>query len=86
MHLDPIVFEACAVDILKQDWPRLVPVAGGGDDGFDGAVADGRGQEPFPLVVTTAKDLPGNLRRNLRRAQRKRATLDRALFATSKSA
>ena len=82
--LDPTVFEACAVDILKHDWPRLVPVAGGGDDGFDGAVADGGGQEPFPLVVTTAKDLAGNLRRNLRRAQRKRATLNRALFATSR--
>ena len=82
--LNPTVFEACAVDILKRDWPRIVPVAGGRDDGFDGAVADGGGQEPFPLVVTTAKDLTGNLRRNLRRAQRKRATLDRALFATSR--
>ena len=82
--LDPAVFEACAVDLLKRDWPRLVPVAGGGDDGFDGAVADGSGHEPFPLVVTTAKDLTGNLRRNLSRARRKRATLDRALFATSR--
>ena len=82
--LDPAAFEACAADILEHDWPRLVPVAGGGDDGFDGAVADGRGQEPFPLIVTTAKDLTGNLRRNLRRAQRRRATLDRALFATSR--
>ena len=23
--LDPAVFEACAVDLLKRDWPRLVP-------------------------------------------------------------
>ena len=82
--LDPTVFEACAVDMLKRDWPRIVPVAGGGDDGFDGAVADRGGQEPFPLVVTTAEALTGNLRRNLTRAQRKRATLDRALFATSR--
>ena len=82
--LDPVVFEACAGDLLKRDWPRLVPVAGGGDDGFDGAVADGRGQEPFPLIVTTAKDRTGNLRRNLRRAQRKQATLDRVLFASSR--
>ena len=71
------------MDLLKRDWPRLVPVVGGGDDGFDGAVADGGGREPFPLVVTTAKDLMGNLRRNLSRA-RKRVTLDRALFATSR--
>lgn len=82
--LDPAVFEACAVDLLKRDWSRLVPVAGGSDDGFDGAVADGSGHEPFPLVVTTATDLMGNLRQNLSRARRKRATLDRALFATSR--
>ena len=82
--LDPAAFEACAVDLLQRDWSRLVPVAGGSDDGFDGAVADGSGQEPFPLVATTAKDLMGNLRRNLNRARRKRATLDRALFATSR--
>ena len=82
--LDPAVFEACAVDLLKRDWPGLVPVAGGGDDGFDGAVADGGGREPFPLVVTTGTDLMGNLRRNLSRSRRKRATLDRALFATSR--
>ena len=82
--LDPAVFEACAVDILKRDWPRLVPVAGGGDDGFDGAVADSSGRNPFPLVVTTGKDLTGNLRRNLRRARRNREAVDRALFATSR--
>ena len=82
--LDPVVFEACAVDLLKLDWPRLVPVAGGGDGGFDGAVADGGGRNPFPLVATTGKDLTGNLRRNLRRAQRRQATWDRALFATSR--
>ena len=82
--LAPAVFEACAVDILKHDWPGLVPVAGGGDDGFDGAVADGGGRNPFPLVVTTGKDLTGNLRRNLRRARRNREAVDRALFATSR--
>ena len=82
--LDPTVFEKCAVDVLRCDWPRVVPVAGGGDDGFDGAVADGGCQEPFALVVTTAEALTGNLRRNLSRAKSKRATLDRALFATSR--
>ncbi|MYF28611.1 MAG: helix-turn-helix domain-containing protein, partial [Gammaproteobacteria bacterium] len=82
--LDPSVFETCAVDLLRRDWPRVVPVAGGGDDGFDGAVADGASEEPFPLVVTTARNLTGNLRENLKRAQRKQATLDRALFATSR--
>ena len=82
--LDPAAFEECAVAILKGDWSRLVLVAGGGDDGFDGAVADGGGREPFPLVVTTAKDLTGNLRRNLMRARRRGEAVDRALFATSR--
>lgn len=82
--LDPEIFEACAAELLRHDWPGLVAVRGGQDDGFDGAVADGARREPFPLVVTTAKDLKGNLRRNLDRARRKWATVDRALFATSR--
>ena len=82
--LDPEIFEACAAELLRHDWPGLAPVRGGQDDGFDGAVADGARREPFPLVVTTATDLKGNLRRNLQRARRKWATVDRALFATSR--
>lgn len=82
--LDPLVFEDCAVELLRPAWPGLAPVRGGQDDGFDGAVADGARREPFPLVVTTAKDLRGNLRRNLDRARRKWPTVDRALFATSR--
>ena len=73
-----------AADALKRDWPRLVQVAGGGDDGFDGAVADGGSRAPFPLVVTTAKYLTGNLRKNLARARRKVPAVDRALLATSR--
>ena len=83
-RLDPTVFERFAAASLKRDWPRLVPVAGGGDDGFDGAVADGDTRAPFPLVVTTAKYLTGNLRKNLARARRKGPAVDRALFATSR--
>lgn len=82
--LDPVIFEDCAAELLRHDWPGLVAVRGGQDDGFDGAVADGVRREPFPLVVTTATDLKGNLRRNLERARRKWATVDRALFATSR--
>ena len=83
--LDPAAFEECAADILQRIWPGLVPVPGGQDDGFDGAVADGGRREPFPLVTTTATDLTGNLRRNLLRAQRSNPKVDRALFATSRS-
>ena len=82
--LDPTAFEACAEDLLRRVWPGLVPVRGGNDHGFDGAVADTRGRAPFPLISTTAKDLTGNLRRNLRRVQQQNPTLDRALFATSR--
>ena len=81
--LDPAVFEACAVGLLRDMWP-IVSVRGGHDHGFDGAVADPRGLAPFPLIATTAKDLTGNLWRNLRRAQQQNPQLDRALFATSR--
>ncbi len=79
--LDPETFEACAVALLRRDWPTLVPVRGGGDDGFDGAVADGAG-EPFPLIVTTGEKLVNNFERNLDQAMRMGSTFTRALFAT----
>ena len=82
--LDPTAFEACAADLLRRIWPGLVPVRGGHDHGFDGAVADPRGHVPFPLISTTAKDQTGNLRRNLRRAQQLNPRLDRALFASAR--
>jgi hypothetical protein len=62
--LDPQVFERCMGDLLRPDFPGLVPVPGGSDFGIDGAVPDGEG-EPFPLVCTTAEDVIGNLTRSL---------------------
>ncbi len=82
--LDPAVFEACATDLLRCRWPTLVAIRGGHDHGFDGTVADPTGHSKFPLIATTAKDLTGNLRRNLRRARELNPALDRALFATSR--
>ncbi len=82
-RLDPEVFEQCAAELLHAEWPGLVPVRGGQDDGFDGAVADGDSQEPFPLVVTTGTELVRNLRTSLDSAQRKGWNPQRALFATS---
>ena len=79
--LDPDTFEACAVDLLRADWPSIVPVRGGSDDGFDGAVAHGDG-EPFPLITTTGQKPVDNLRRNIDRAYRKGWRPTRALFAT----
>ena len=67
-HLDHVVFEACAVELVRQDgWP-VVPVIGGQDDGFDGAVADGKG-EPFPLLSTIGEDLLGNFKENVKQAR-----------------
>ena len=85
--LDRDVFEACAVELVRQDgWP-VVHVRGGKDSGFDGAVADGEG-EPFPLISTTSKD-PSDQRRNftqsLNQARRDGLRSDRAIFATSRS-
>ena len=82
--LDPETFEACAADLLRSEWPGLVPVYGGHDDGFDGAVADGSHHAPFPLITTIGNDLRGNVRRNLHQARRGNSKVDRALFATSK--
>ena len=62
--LDPLVFERCMGDLLRADYPWIVPVSGGTDSGMDGAIADGEG-EPFPLVCTTAVDVLRNLTRSL---------------------
>ncbi len=81
-HLDHEVFEQCAAELINQDGWSVVPVTGGQDEGFDGAVADGE-EAPFSLIVTTGKDLCGNLRRNVQRQRLKGWKGDRALFATS---
>ena len=81
--LDPDVFEACAADMIGGDSSTIVPVSGGVDDGFDGAVASPAG-EPFPLVVTTSRKLVDNLGRNLDQARRKGWRFKSALFATSR--
>ncbi len=57
-------FEECAIDLLRDAYPTLVPVHGGQDFGMDGAIADGEG-EAYPLIITTATDVIGNLTRNL---------------------
>ena len=83
-QLDPEVFEACAVDLLHAVWPGIVPVRGGGDDGFDGAIPDPDSQEPFPLIATTGAELLRNLRTSLDSAKRAGWKPRRALFATSR--
>ena len=82
-HLDPAVFEACAVELVRKDgWP-VVHVRGGKDDGFDGSVADGIG-DPFPLIVTTSRNPVQNLKQNLERVKDTGWKANRAIFVTSR--
>ena len=82
-HLDPEVFEACAIELVQKDgWP-VIHVPGGKDDGFDGSVADGFG-EPFPLIVTTSRNQVKNLKQNLERVKDTGWKANRAIFVTSR--
>ena len=83
-QLDPDAFETCAVDLLHAVWLGIVPVRGGGDEGFDGAVPDPDSQEPFPLIATTGTDLLRNFRTSLDSVKRAGWKPRRALFATSR--
>jgi len=62
--LSPKLFEACVQDLLRKPYPGLVPIHGGQDAGMDAAIADGEG-EAYPVVITTAQDVIGNLTRSL---------------------
>ncbi len=81
--LDSELFEQCAADLLRSDYPKLVPVCGGGDSGFDGAIADSQG-EPAPLIVTTAEDAIRNLTRNLKRYNEQDGKRRWTVFVTSR--
>lgn len=81
--MDNQVFERCVADLLRSDFPSLVPIAGGDDAGMDAAVADGQ-DAPIPVVVTTAEDVIGNLRRNLRRYADTVGKRDKAVLVTSR--
>jgi hypothetical protein len=80
--LDPDLFERCVGDLLRQDFPTLVPVRGGGDSGMDGAIADGEGPA-FPLVCTTSGDVIGNLTKSLRSYLKDGGTRRKVVSATS---
>ncbi|OGP15958.1 MAG: hypothetical protein A2V21_313060 [Deltaproteobacteria bacterium GWC2_55_46] len=83
-QLDPELFEQCAADLLRAEWPTLVPIRGGADAGMDGAVADGKGR-PFPLVSTTSVDVIGNLTSNLETYISKGGPRREAILATSQA-
>lgn len=81
-RLDPDLFERCVADLLRDEWPTLVPVRGGTDAGMDAAIAEGEGPA-FPLVCTTAKDVIGNLTRSLNSYLRDGGSRRQVVLATS---
>ena len=83
-RLDPDLFERCAVELLREVYPGIVPIAGGGDGGMDGAISIGTGS-PLPLIATTtaAERVSGNLKRNLGSYRRAGGSAREAVLATS---
>ncbi|MDY7095031.1 MAG: hypothetical protein SX243_18815 [Acidobacteriota bacterium] len=77
-------FEDCMADLLSEVYPGLVPVRGGGDFGYDGAMLDKAG-EPYPLVSTIGQDVSGNLKRNLKQAKKRFPEVSKAVLATSQA-
>jgi len=71
-------------DLLRKDFPGLVPVPGGNDSGTDGLIPDGEG-EPFPLICTIQEDVIGNLTASLDSRIRSGHPARKAALATTQS-
>ena len=84
-RLDPMLFERCAVKLLRPVYPGLVPVSGGDDAGMDGAISQPTGGPPVPLVCTTARDVIGNLTESLESYVRSGQKSREAVLATSRA-
>ena len=84
-RLDPELFERCAVELLREVYPGLVPIGGGEGGGVVGAIADSRGGAPIPLVVTTGGNVIGNLTKNLKSYRGRWGTAHEAVVATSQA-
>ncbi len=76
------LFEKCVIDLLKDDFPGMVPIPGGSDMGMDGAFPDGE-DAYCPVVVTAGKDIVGNLERNLNSYIDNGLPSRKAIFITS---
>ena len=83
-RLDPDLFERCAVELLRDVYPGIVPIRGGDDGGMDGSISIGTGG-PVPLIVTTSGDVLGNLERNLDSYRRTGGSARQAVLATSQA-
>ena len=83
-RLDPDLFERCAVELLREVYPGIVPVTGGDDGGMDGSISIGT-RSPLPLIATTSQDVLGNLTRNLDSYLQTGGSAREAVLATSRS-
>jgi len=85
-RLDPVLFERCAVELLRPVYPGLVPVSGGDDAGMDGAISIPTGEpSPVPLVCTTAVDVIGNLTKSLESYRKSGGKSQEAVLVTSQA-
>ena len=75
------LFEQCVSDLLRAEWPTLIPVSGGDDAGVDGAWADARGQGL--LIATIQKDVLANVRKSLESHNKANGNRRYVLVATS---
>ena len=80
--IDPELFEQSAADILRGDFPTLVPIRGGSDAGMDGAIADGEGTA-YPLISTTNQNVIGNMTGSIKSYLNEGGTRRKAVLATS---
>ncbi len=78
---DDEVFEACVNDLLRAEWPTLIPVPGGDDAGLDGVWTNNEGTGS--LIATTATNVIGNVTRNLKQRLVQGKKGERVLVATS---
>jgi hypothetical protein len=76
-------FEACVADLLRAEWPTLIPIPGGDDAGLDGAWSDEMGDGL--LIATTGIDVVGNVTRNLKKHRAEGGQRCRVLVATTQS-
>jgi hypothetical protein len=82
--LDPQLFEDCTLDLLRNAYPRLVPIRGGWDFGRDGAIVDDEGNV-VPFLATTQADVLENLTSSLDSILKSGGAPGEVVMATSSS-
>jgi hypothetical protein len=81
--LDGEAFERCATALLSQRFPNLVPVPGGDDAGFDGAlVSIDKPRTPLVCTVSPYKAARKNLQNSLKKVRDSGSKAEVTFFAT----